>query len=67
MNLASYAYRFITRRFSTLFLALTVGAISTDLIIDKGGDYLFNQVFILIILIYLLQPALRCTEFEDGE
>ncbi|KAM3722762.1 Cytochrome b-c1 complex subunit [Dirofilaria immitis] len=43
MKLATYAYRFITKRFSTLFLAVTIGAISADLIIDKTGDYLFNQ------------------------
>uniref|UniRef100_A0A8R1TXV5 Cytochrome b-c1 complex subunit 9 n=1 Tax=Onchocerca volvulus TaxID=6282 RepID=A0A8R1TXV5_ONCVO len=43
MALASFGYKLITKRFSTLFVALTVGAISTDLIIDKGGDYLFNQ------------------------
>ncbi|VDM97656.1 unnamed protein product [Thelazia callipaeda] len=43
MKLASYTYRLITKRFSTLFLALTVGAISVDLIVDKGGDYLFER------------------------
>uniref|UniRef100_A0A0R3RHR1 Complex III subunit 9 n=1 Tax=Elaeophora elaphi TaxID=1147741 RepID=A0A0R3RHR1_9BILA len=43
MGFASYAYRFVTRRFSTLFVALTVGAISADLVIDKGGDYLFDE------------------------
>ncbi|VDM21304.1 unnamed protein product [Wuchereria bancrofti] len=43
MALASHAYRFITKRFSSLFVVLTIGAISTDLIVDKGGDYLFKQ------------------------
>ncbi|VDK68615.1 unnamed protein product [Litomosoides sigmodontis] len=43
MAVASYAYRFVTKRFSTLLIALTVGAISLDLIVDKGGDYIFNQ------------------------
>lgn len=49
MAFASYAYRFVTKRFSTLFVALTVGAISLDLIVDKGGDYLFDQVILLTI------------------
>ncbi|EFO24093.2 hypothetical protein LOAG_04392 [Loa loa] len=43
MTLATYAYKFITKRFSTLFVVLTVGAIATDLVVDKGGDYLFSQ------------------------
>uniref|UniRef100_A0A915PI11 Cytochrome b-c1 complex subunit 9 n=1 Tax=Setaria digitata TaxID=48799 RepID=A0A915PI11_9BILA len=43
MAFARYAYRLITKRFSTLFLALTVGAIAADLAIDKGGDYLFDR------------------------
>lgn len=50
MGPASYAYKFITKRFSTLFLALTIGAISVDLVVDKGGDYLFNQVILSITI-----------------
>ncbi|VDN23514.1 unnamed protein product [Gongylonema pulchrum] len=40
---ATLFYKYVTRRFSTLFLALTIGAIGTDLVVDKLGDYLFDR------------------------
>lgn len=52
MGFAALGYKFITKRFSTLFVALTIGAIFTDLAVDKGGDYFFERVSNFFILLF---------------
>lgn len=44
MAFSNFAYRYITKRFSTLFVAVTIGACAVDLIVDKGGDLIFDYV-----------------------